>query len=334
MRPSFPELNGYPRTMSNRGTSVDLTVAQVMAHCGGNPAAAVDHLARAIAAAPEDPEPYALLAELRSELAEVVRGSGSLPAVLAQSYVSFLDGDMDAAVLAIGSVTGARPDIAWAGAPWFGDERFLGTVSPDALAEAAMRTLYYDPDLDTDSMRERFQPWFHAIDVVTGRLPVPAALARMAILLRASGRTDESFALCDKADAVERIMLTEVVRAGTWRKLGDSVQTAAAFERAVALEPTNWSLHLDLADLRAEQGDFAAAVAHVDQGLRHEPAEPTLRVAAAAYRTRLTGSPADLAELIELAPLLPNDAYRGALIDYACANLDLPADLVAKVRLL
>ncbi|MFC0547175.1 tetratricopeptide repeat protein [Kutzneria chonburiensis] len=318
--------------MSNRGTSVDLTVAQVMAHCGGNPAAAADHLARAIAAAPEDPEPYALLAELRSELVDVVRGGGSLPAVLAQSYVNFLDGDMDAAVLAIGSVTGARPDIAWAGAPWFGDERFLGAVSPDALAEAATRTLYHDPDLDSDSMRERFQPWFHAIEVVTARRPVPAALARMAILLRASGLTDESFALCDKADAVERIMLTEVVRAGTWRKLGDPEQTAAAFERAVALEPTSWSLHLDLADLRAEQGDFAGAVAHVDRGLRHEPAEPTLRVAAAAYRTRLTCSAADLVELIELAPLLPDDPYRSTLIDYACANPDLPADLVAKAR--
>ena len=320
--------------MSNRGTSVDLTVAQVMAHCGGNPAAAVDYLARAVAAAPQDPEPYALLAELRSELADVVRGGGSLPAVLAQSYLSFLRGDMDAAALAIGSVTGARPDIAWASAPWFGDEGFLGAVSADALAEAATRTLYYDPDLDSDSMRERFQPWFHAIEFVAVCRPVPTALARMAILLRACGLTDESFALCDKADVVERIMLTEVVRAGTWRKLGDPEQTAAAFERALVLEPTNWSLHLDLADLRAEQGDFAAAVAHADQGLRHEPAEPTLRVAAAAYRTRLTGSPADLAELIELAPLLPNDSYRGVLIDYACAHRGLPAELVAKARLL
>jgi Flp pilus assembly protein TadD len=319
--------------MSERGTSVDLTVAQVMAHCGGNPAAAVDYLARAVAAAPQDPESYALLAELWPELADVVRGGGSLPAVLAQSYVSFIDGDMDAAVLAIGSVTGARPDIAWASAPWFGDERFLGAVSPDALAEAAMRTLYYDPDLDTDSMRERFQPWFHAIEVVAARQPVPAALAKMAILLRACGLTDEAFALCDKADGVERIMLTEVVRAGIWRKLGDPEQTAAAFGRALVLEPTNWSLHLDLGDFWAEQRDFAAAVTHVDEGLRHEPTEPTLRVAAAAYRTRLTGSAADLAELIELAPLLPDDAYRSALIGHACAGHDLPADLVAKARL-
>ncbi|WP_240677331.1 hypothetical protein [Actinacidiphila soli] len=54
-----------------------------------------------------------------------------------------------------------------------------------------------------------------------------------------------------------------------------------------------------------------------------------LRAAGAAYRTRLTGSPAALRELIELAPRLPNDSYRGLLIDHACAGPALPAQLVA-----
>ncbi|GHB05340.1 hypothetical protein GCM10010346_30440 [Streptomyces chryseus] len=307
-----------------------------MAHCGGSPAAAARHLADAIASAPEDPEPYAVLAELwrdkPSELAGVVQDADSLRAVLAQSYIRFLEGDMDAAALAIGSVTGVRPDIAWAEAPWFGDERFLGAVSADALAEAAMRTMDYGHGLDTESMRERFQPWFQAIDVVSARRPVPEALARMAILLRACGLTDASFALCDQADSVERIMLTEVVRAGTWRKLGDAEETAAAFERALALEPANWSLYLDLADVRAEQGDFSAAVRLIDQGLRYEPTEHVLRAAGAAYRARLTGSPAELSELIQLAPNLPNDSYRGLLIDHACAGPALPAELVAAAR--
>ncbi|WP_308437069.1 hypothetical protein [Streptomyces olivaceoviridis] len=120
------------------------------------------HLAGAIAAAPENPEPYAVLAELwadgPSELAEVVQGADSLRTVLARSYISFLEGDMDGAAMAIGSVTGVRPDIASAEAPWFSDARFLGGVSADALAEAAMRTMDYDHGLDTESMRERFRP--------------------------------------------------------------------------------------------------------------------------------------------------------------------------------
>ncbi|MGY5007205.1 tetratricopeptide repeat protein [Streptomyces sp. 900105755] len=294
------------------------------------------YLVGAIASAPENSEPYAVLAELwkdrPSDLAEVVQNADSLRTLLAQSYVSFLKGDMDAAALAIGSVTGVRPDIAWAKAPWFSDPRFLGAVSADALAEAAMRTTDSGRDLATESMRERFRPWFQAVDAVAARRPSPDALAKMAILLRTCGLTDASFALCDQADSVERIMLTEVVRAGTWRRLGDSQQTVAAFERALDLDPANWSLCLDLADVHAEQGDFAAAVRLIGQGTKHEPTELTLRAAGAAYRARLTGSPADLSALIELAPSLPNDSYRDLLIDHACAGPTLPAALVATAR--
>ncbi|MGW7200229.1 hypothetical protein [Streptomyces chryseus] len=84
--------------------------------------------------------------------------------------------------------------------------------------------------------------------------------------------------------------------------------------------------------MRAEQGDFGAAVRLTDQGLRYEPTELSLRAAGAAYRARLTGSPAELRELIELAPNLPNDSYRGLLIDHECAGPALPAELVAAAR--
>ncbi|MFE9849457.1 tetratricopeptide repeat protein [Streptomyces sp. NPDC005576] len=296
------------------------------------------YLAGAIASAPGDPQPYAALEELwrdrPAELAEVLRGAPTMRLVLAQSYVCFLEGDMDGAARALGSVTGVQPDIAWGEAPWFGDTRFLDAVSADALAEAAMRTMDRGRVRDTESTRERFRPWFRAIDAVTvaARRPSPDALARMAILLRTCGLTDASFALCDQADSVERVMLTEVVRAGTWRELGDPEQNEAALKRALALDPANWSLHLDLADLRVEQGDFETAVRLIDQGLEHEPTEPTLRAAGAAYRARLTGSPTALSELIELAADLPNSSYRDLLVDHACAGPELPAELVEAAR--
>ncbi|MCY0944088.1 tetratricopeptide repeat protein [Streptomyces antarcticus] len=325
------------RAMSNPAVAAGVGFARVMAHCGGDPAAAVHHLAGSIASAPENPEPYAVLAEWWKDkppglAEEAAQDADSLRAVLVRSYFCFLEGDMDEAALAIGSVTGVRPDIAWAKAPWFSDERFVGVVSADAMAEAAMRTMDYGHELDTDGARERFQPWFQAIDAVASRQPLPEALAKMAILLRACGLTDASFALCDRADSAERIMMTEVVRAGTWRKLGDAEQTVAAFERALALDPANWSLYLDLADVCAERGDFTAAVRMVEQGTRHGPTELALRAAGAAYRARLTGSPAELRELLALAPHLPNASYRDMLIETACAGPALPAELVAAAR--
>ena len=296
----------------------------------------MQYISGAIASAPGDPEPYAVLAELwteqRAELAQILQSDNSLPVVLAQSYISFLDNNMDEAALAIGGVTGARPTVAWAEAPWFSDPSFLNAVSTEALAEAVMRTMDYGHDLDTEDTRERLRPWLTTIDVVCAREPLPEAMAKTAIFLRACGLTDASLAMCDRADALEATMLTEVVRAGTWRKLGDPGQAAAAFERALGLDPANWSLYLDLADLHAEQGDFTRAVDLIDRGLEREPAEITLRAAGAAYRARLTGSPDDLRELIGLWSQLPNNSYRGLLIDVACAGPALPAHLVSEAH--
>ncbi|MEW1638393.1 hypothetical protein AB0469_30600 [Streptomyces sp. NPDC093801] len=321
---------------SNRASATAVGLARVLAHCGGDLRAAVHHLGAAIASAPQDPEPYAALAELweerRADLAGILRGADSLRTVPAYAYVRFLEDDMDGAVTALGSATGARPDVAWAAAPWFGDARFLGTVGAEAFAEAVMRTTDYGRALDGDGTREALGPWIRAVETVCAREPRPEAMARMAIFLRACGLTDASLALCDRADAAGPVMMTEVVRAGTWRVLGDPERTAAAFERARVLDPANWSLYLDLADVRAEQGDFTSAVRLAGQGLEHEPAEVTLRAAAAAYRARLTGSPDDLRDLIGLAPDLPDVSYRTLLIDRACAGPGLPPGLVAEAR--
>ncbi|WUX73207.1 tetratricopeptide repeat protein [Streptomyces sp. NBC_01428] len=322
--------------MSNQSVTAGVSLARVMAHCGGSPVGAVGLLVGAIASAPAAPEPYASLAELwqgqHSELKERLEEDGSLSAVLAQAYFLFLEGDMDNAVMALGSVTGVRSDVAWGAAPWFGDARFLGAVSAAALAEACLRVLDYGHDLDTDEMRKRFAPWFHALDVVSDRDPVPESLAAMARLPRACGRYELSFVLCDRADAVERVMWTAVARAATWRELGNLDQAAAAFECALRLDSANWSLYLDLADVRAEQGDFATAARLVERGLEYEPCDVTLRAASAAYRTRIAGSSDDLKALITLAPEIANANYRNLLIDYACAGPELPQVLVAEAH--
>ncbi|MFD3654926.1 tetratricopeptide repeat protein [Streptomyces sp. NPDC058620] len=76
-------------------------------------------------------------------------------------------------------------------------------------------------------------------------------------------------------------MWTTVARAATWRVMGDLDQAAAAFECALLLDSANGSLYVGLADVRAEQGDFAAAASLVVQGLEYEPHEVSLRAAGA-----------------------------------------------------
>ncbi|MFF5078561.1 tetratricopeptide repeat protein [Actinoplanes sp. NPDC000266] len=300
-----------------------LAFAKVMAHCGGSPSAALSYIAKEISADPRDPAPYAALGELRRELpteiAAALAEADTVGPVVAGAYFAYADGDMDEAVMWLGPASGHSPEVAWARAPWFGDPRFLAAVTPAALAEATMRICDPGRDLTTTRALDCLDPWFAAIASVCDRDPVPEQMARMAILLRACGRTTDSFALCDRADAVRPVMFTEVVRAGTWRRLGVPAQAAAAFQRALELEPGNWSLHLDLADLAAEQGDFAEAAAQASRGEELEPHDVTMRAAAAAYRARATGSAADRHRFDEVAPQVP-EPYRSTLAGYASSS--------------
>ncbi len=305
------------------GKPVGITIGEVLAHCGGDPAAAVQHVASVIPAMPGEPLPYASLAALRHHHpAEFARGlaDGNYASLFAaRAYVDFLDGAFDAAAGTVGSLTAFDPRVAWAAAPWFAEPAFLDGLSADGLATAVMRIVGGGHDLsDVD-----LSPWFTAIEAVTGRAASPEALARLAVLLREGGRIDESLALCDRADAAERVSFTEVVRAGTYRRLGDTERMTAAFERALALDPKNWSLLLDVADARAMRGDFAAAAELAGRGALLEPAEITLRVAAAAYRARHTGAAEDLRAFEQLLPEMPDSPYRDQLVATARVR---PAD--------
>lgn len=134
--------------------SVSLAVARVMAHCGGSPTDAVAYAAAAVGEDPADPQPYELLAERRraapGEVAAAVSAPSSLWQFVAASYLCFLDGEMDRAVGRLGSVIGYRPQVAWASAPWFSDERFTGVVTAAGLADASLNITDYGTDLDNE----------------------------------------------------------------------------------------------------------------------------------------------------------------------------------------
>jgi hypothetical protein len=232
--------------MSTDVAAAQLAFAQVLGHCGGDPASAAMWVGRAITIAPGRPEPYEVIEgwwrDSPADTTAAVDAGSYAGTVAAQAFVRLLEGDADAAAACMGAVVGYDPSVAWTDAAWFGEPRFLDIVSATGLAEAAVLAAGGRHNLDTDEMRDRLRPWFTTIEHVVARDPQPEAMARMAILLRVCGLIDASFALCDRADAIAPAMLTQVVRAGIWRKLGNQQETAAAFEHALALDPQNWSL--------------------------------------------------------------------------------------------
>jgi hypothetical protein len=67
----------HPQVTENRAAAGLIGLAQVMAHCGGSPLQTLRYINGAIASAPEDPEPYSVLADLwteqRTDVAELLR---------------------------------------------------------------------------------------------------------------------------------------------------------------------------------------------------------------------------------------------------------------------
>ncbi|MGK5557808.1 tetratricopeptide repeat protein [Actinomadura kijaniata] len=210
----------------------------------------------------------------------------------------FLNGRMDEVALVLDALGGLSPRCAWADALWSTNRRFVAQISVRVLCEAALQLL----DHGAEPSPQTAWPCLRAVATRTDL--GSEDLARLASVLRAFGWPEQSLALCDRADAASRTVLAEVARAGAWRVLGNLTEAVAAFDRALTLEPGNWSLHLDLTDLYATQGDTAAALATVEQGLRHAFDEPLLCAARAAHRARLTGAPEAFAELERLAPQL------------------------------
>jgi hypothetical protein len=96
--------------------------------------------------------------------------------------------------------------------------------------------------------------------------------------------------------------------------------------------PADWVRHLDLADARAAEGDFAGAVTLVVAARKLAPKEILPQAAEAAYRTRLTGSSLYLRELIDLAPRLGDATRKARLIAIACAAPKLPRAMVKTAR--
>jgi hypothetical protein len=96
--------------------------------------------------------------------------------------------------------------------------------------------------------------------------------------------------------------------------------------------PADWVRQLDLADARADEGDFAGAVTLVVAARKLAPTEILPQAAEAAYRTRLTGSSLYLRELIDLAPRLRDATRKARLIAIACAAPKLPRAMVKTLR--
>jgi tetratricopeptide (TPR) repeat protein len=330
--------------MAGQGTEPDRSGAAVdVAQCRANVAAgnlphAAFHLGRALAQDPAFQPAYAALAEIAAAAGssptarELFKGDGSSVSAGNAAAVTALladEGRAGDAVSLLGGVVAAAPDMPWGAAPWFGPG-LAGLVPGKSVGVAVARIWKVIGDPARPETRAPLAPWLALCRAAAARPGTdPDVLCTMSSLARRLGAAEEAVAWCRAAEQRQRqagkVTPQPVIMLGYAHKsAGQPADAAQAWKRALALDPGNLPLHLDLADLCFGQGDFPQARHWAEQAVKLDRSAVKARAAARAARYRESLQPdgtGDLAPLIELADLArdhPDTPYLRTLTSSAC----------------
>ena len=306
----------------------------------GNLAHAAFHLGRALGEDPAFQPAYTAVAELATAAGsaaaarELLKGDGS--DVYTGNGAAILallagEGRTDEAVSMLGALVAAAPEVPWAAAPWFGPD-LAGTV-PGKFVGAAVTKIWEAIGSEVrPELQQPLAPWLALCRATAARPETgPGVLCAMSALARRLGAAEEAIAWCRTAERQRQQAGTvtgrPLIMLGFAYKSADQPdQAAAAWKRALALDPGNVGLHLDLADLSFTQGDFAQSLSWAERAtkINRSAVKPRAAVLAARYRVSVQpdgiGDLIPLIELVDLARDHPDVSYLRTLISRACSG--------------
>lgn len=265
---------------------------------------AADHLARAMALAPDHQPLYAALDEFAavagsSEAArEYFKGDGQTVAAENAAVIVALiaaGGDYGSALRLLGSVVATEPGLPWAGAAWFGPH--LADGVPARTVTMAVVTIFDEVGYPGDpAVQVALRPWLALIRRAATRSDAGAdvlrALSGAARRLDAAG---DAVAFCKQAVTLDRKARVRtpdslIMLGFAHRDDGDPARAVEAWESALKIAPGHVPLLLDLADLAFAQKDFAASLRWAERALALDAGSVKARGALLAAEVRGTAA--------------------------------------------
>src|SRR5262249_20540521 len=155
------------------------------------------------------------------------------------------------------------------------------------------------------------------VEAIARAHPVPSAAGLRSQLLRRFGRFEEAIDAARHAARSEPCSTNEVFLALALRDGGHPDQALEAYERALAHEPTNASVHLDMGDLLLRLERWNEAALHYADALAIEPRNEWAEASLLYARLR-SGPPKGL--LAKLRGTHDPSAWRARLEKLAPAN--------------
>jgi tetratricopeptide (TPR) repeat protein len=280
-------------------------------------------------------------------------------------------GEFSSAITSLAQVTANSPGLPWAAAPWFGPH-LADTVPGGDIGQAVYLISGKVDDPAPAGLVAALTPWLDLARAVAARADTdwadtdwadanwadvnlanakragagpatPAVPLLLSGLARRLGAHAEAIAWCEEAERREHapggtpgsnapIMLGYALRSA-----GRPHDAIAAWERALAAEPGNVELHIDLAETCMRTGDYAGAVAWAERAEKIDPRhlKPKAVKLAAAYQAADGSDGGPLVALVDLARANPEHGYPRTLIFQVCTGrpwlgrVPLPTEAIA-----
>lgn len=294
---------------------------------GGDLPHAASHLGFALAADPQLPEAHEALARLAARCGGADAALELFPmerpyigAVACRANLCAAAGRWDEAVGLLASVIGTEPSLPWAHAVWLTRPDLPDLLSPEETTQAIVRVLSGGlPGRLPADLRAPMLPFYELIQATVARHPHVVLLSVMASgLARRFDDADNAIAWAEKAQQIEPGHLPSLMLGYALREADRPAEALQVWEQELRRDPSDLSLHVDVAELYAAIGRPAEGLPWVERALAVDPDHPQAAPAIHGVRYALDGNSAHLVALADHLREHPEHEYAATVLAEHC----------------
>ena len=296
---------------------------------GGDLAHAAGHLGFAIGTDPQLPEAHEALAELVARCGSVHTAMELFPmqrpyigAVACRAYLCATAGEWADAIGLLVSVIQAEPALPWAHATWLGRPDLPSLLAPDVTANAIARLLGNGLPIPLPAdLYAAILPFYELVRAMVAHYPeAPTLLVMASGLARRFADHDSAIGWAEQAQRVAPGHMPSMMLGYALREAGRPTEALRVWEDELSRDPSDLSLHVDVAELYATIGRAAEGLPWVERALAVDPDHPQAAPAVHGVRHAIDGSTAHLVALADHLRAHPEHNYAETVLAKLCRD--------------
>jgi tetratricopeptide (TPR) repeat protein len=288
---------------------------------------AADHVAAALAHAPDLPAVHEALAQVTARAGHdavdlfPIDGRVFVGTVAARAHLMAAGGDIDEAIDLLARASRHAPTLPWANVAWVAEPNLARRLDPDQLFRSLIAVVGAIPDPVPDELAGPLDAYLGLAERAVAAHPGHAVLLGVcSALARKMNRVDWALSWAAQAVAAEGSTMTEMWLGYAQQRAGRIDEAVASLRRAMVHDPMNFSLHADAANWLAEAGRLDDALQVAEEALAVDPDHDCAYQVAGRLRFERDD---DVAHLVDIADYLrahPDQPHEHTDLAAACGS--------------